>query len=278
MLWNIEVVSKLSEYDEGTGEMKEGLEYLDVTLVADEKAPVVAEPCEAALDLPAFSVTAQGAPVLLRWLGSVGAMRADEFDLTSGQTRTERVGVVPSIRDEALGTLFGTPASLSRHANSGQSRLGERHFRRGGRLDENSQRKTRAVCHHHKLAPFAPLGLSDAEPPFLAGVKVPSTKASDQSNRPWASSSERNARHRCSQISSSCQSRNLRQQVLELGYTEGRSRHRAPVLRTHRIPSMTWRSFARGRPVREARGRCRRIRSHIASLMKGFCIPSFSHN
>lgn len=222
--------------------MKECLEYVDVSFVADEETPIVTQPSDAALDLPAFAVSAQGTPILFGGPLSVGAMRADELDLAESQTGLELVRIVPAIGDDAQGSLFGATSPVSWHSDSLQSGLGERHFRLGGRLDENSQRNTRAVSHHHKLAPFAPLGLSDASPPFLAGVKVPSTKAPDQSSRPWASSSERNARHSRSHTSSSCQSRSLRQQVLALGYPEGRSRHRAPVLRTHRIPSMTWRS------------------------------------
>jgi hypothetical protein len=94
-----------------------------------------------------------------------------------------------------------------------------------------------AVDHHHPLRTFAPLRFPDAGPPFLAGAKLPSAQASDQSNWPWASSWPRNARQALSQMSCSSQSRRRRQQVLGEGYCLGRSCQRAPVRKIHRMPS-----------------------------------------
>ena len=79
-------------------------------------------------------------------------------------------------------------------------------------------------------------------------------KVSSQSRRPLASNSARNARQSRSHTSCSSQTLSLRQQVEALGYPSGRSRHRAPVFKTHRIPSSTKRLSVQGRPPRGWRG------------------------
>ena len=45
----------------------------------------------------------------------------------------------------------------------------------------NGDRKARAVCNCHDLAPFATLGFADGGAPFLAGTNVPSIKHSAKS-------------------------------------------------------------------------------------------------
>ena len=63
-----------------------------------------------------------------------------------------------------------------------------------------------------------------------------------------------NARQRRSQVPSSSQRFSRRQHVDGLGYSAGRSHQRAPVFRIHRIPSITARGSAQGRPPRAVRG------------------------
>jgi hypothetical protein len=121
----------------------------------------------------------------------------------------------------------------------------------------DSQRNTLAVDHHHPLCAFPPLGLpgtarqgrcANPKPPFLAGAKLPSTKASLQSSWPRSSSVPRKARQISSQTSCSSHCCNRRQQVDGLGYLSGKSCQRAPVRNTHRMPSSTARLGAQGRP------------------------------
>ena len=85
---------------------------------------------------------------------------------------------------------------------------------------------------------------------------------------PCSSSVSRKAIHRSSRTPSSSHSTSRRQHVLAEGNPSGRSRQRAPVLRTHKIPSRHSRSPARGRPpFREASftGRYGLILSHCQS-------------
>ena len=145
----------------------------------------------------------------------------------------------------------------------------------------HGERKARSVrqCHEHRA--LAPLGFSNASAPFLAGAKLPSRNDSLQSSLPFWSSSQRNCRHTLSQVSSSSQRRSLRQQVLGLGYSGGKSRQRAPVLRIHRMPSRTRRLSAHGRPLLERVGSSGSIFAHCLSErngLTGFRTRSFSHS
>jgi hypothetical protein len=95
--------------------------------------------------------------------------------------------------------------------------------------------------------------------------------AVSQRIRPRASSWPRKARHMASHVPSSSHCRIRRQQVDPLGYPSGRSRHRAPVFSTHRIPSTTARWLMRGRPPlreRRGRGRCGSMWTHCASVTR----------
>jgi hypothetical protein len=132
-----------------------------------------------------------------------------------------------------------------------------------------SQRKTRAVDHHHPLRPLAPLGLADGGAPFLAGAKLPSRNASLHLSCWRSFNSPRKARQISSHTSCSSQSRSLRQQVEGEGNSSGKSCQRAPLRKIHRMPSKTLRAGAGGRPPRGrgtrwgSRGR---IFSHWASV------------
>jgi hypothetical protein len=122
------------------------------------------------------------------------------------------------------------------------------HFRGRCRGKGASQRNTLAVRHHHPLRAFAPSGFPDAGPPFFAGAKLASMKASCQSKAPLASSWAKKARQISSHTPLSSHSLKRRQQVDELGYLLGRSSHLAPVFKIQRIPSRTCRLSAGGLP------------------------------
>jgi hypothetical protein len=111
-----------------------------------------------------------------------------------------------------------------------------------------SNRNTLAVDHHHPLRSFAPFGRPNSGPPFFAGAKLPSIKASCQSSAPFSSSMERNFLQTSSQTPCSSHSLSRRQQVDALGYRSGRSFQRAPVRSTQRIPSKTSRLLIAGLP------------------------------
>jgi hypothetical protein len=56
----------------------------------------------------------------------------------------------------------------------------------------------------------------------------------------------------------------------------GKSRQRAPVLSTHKMPSITARLSFHGRPALEYRGSSGSSLAHCLSDNMGFAMPSFS--
>ena len=258
--------------------MKEALVKTEVSFVADEETPEVAQVGESALHFPALTIAPQGASILQSDLASP-AMGTDQLDAARGQSLSETLRVISAIADEPPGTSARSSGARPRHLHGAQGFFRESDFRGRGAKESASQRNTRAVCHHHPLCTFATFGFTHAEPPFLALAKLPSMNTSLQLSLPCASSSQRKCRQILSQISSSSQSRSLLQQVLALGYVLGRSRQRAPLRNTQRIPSRTALSSARGRPKPPRPGNKGWIFSHWASLKSEVSrIPSFPHH
>ena len=250
--------------------MKERFINRDRAVIAHHQSAVVAEPGEGAFDLPTATVTAQGTTVLRTRLAAIPAMRRDQFDASRRQLRTQRIAVVGTVGNDPPHSLTrSAPAMPSAYADRGECFLREPRFVRGRRVKLLSQRNTLAVDHHHPLRALAPLGFADFRAPFLAGAKLPSRKDSLQSSCSRWFSSARNVRQMVSQTSCSSQSRSLRQQVAGEGNSSGRSHQRAPLRRTHKMPSTTLRSFAGGRPPFGRLGRWGskgRIFSHWASV------------
>jgi hypothetical protein len=236
--------------------MKECLVDGQRAIVAHHQSTEVTEPGEGAFHGPSSPVTAQRPAVLRGGLATILAMRNDQLDAAPGQSLPQRVTVVAAVRNDACWLLPRTAGPMSpSYADRRERRLREPDLRRGRRVKEVSQRKTRAVDHHHPLRPLAPLGFADASAPFFAGAKLPSRNASLQFNCWRSFNSAKNARQISSQISCSSQSRSRRQQVDGDGNASGKSCQRAPLRSIHKMPSSTWRSSARGRPPRGRLGR-----------------------
>jgi len=262
--------------------MKERQVHQSQALVAHHQAAERAEPRDRALDDPSTAVAAQLPSILGSRPSSVRPVRADQLNTAAREGPTQRVRIVGPICDQSL-RITARPSN-SRDGHRAQRGQGELHLRRRGRGDGNSQRKTLAVDHHHALRTLAPLGCPDFRAPFFAGVKVPSINTFSQCNRPRASSSPRNARQIRSQTPRSSQRRSRRQQVEGLGYPGGRSRQRAPVFKTHRIPSITARLSIQGRPplrLRRRRGnsgsildRCWSVRRTLGPRTPGASAPT----
>jgi len=257
--------------------MEKGRIYFDFVFITHHQSSVIFQPRKRALHLPSFAVTSQFASVLERGTPSVAAMRTDQFAAAPFQLPSGSGAVVTPIGDDPTQSTPGASASGPGHPHRRQDTVQQFHFRRGGRFQELSQRNTLAVDPHPPLRALAPLGFSDARAPFLAGAKLPSTKLSLQSSWPRASSSQRNCRHTSNQTPWSSHNCKPRQQVLGLGYSGGRSRQRAPVLSTHKMPSSTRRFWAHRLPRPDHCGSIGSICFHCSSDKNGFGIPSFSH-
>ena len=239
--------------------------------MANQQATKTAQPGERPFDDPTMPITTQLSPVFVFANETVLTVRRDKDDATPRAAFAQRITVVGEVADQARRFTARRASARARDLNGGQRRLDECDFRGTGRGDMYSQRNTLAVDHHHPLRTLAPLGFSDFRAPFLADANEPSMNVCSQRSRPRASSWPRKARHRRSHVPSSSHCRNRRQQVDPLGYPSGRSRQRAPVFSTQRIPSTTSRLLTRGRPPlrdRRGRGRCGSIFAHCASVSR----------
>ena len=229
--------------------------------MTDEQPPPMTKPGEKPLDFPSLAVAAELASVLPWRTFPSPAVGTDEFRIDDAQHVTQPVGVVSPVGDHPHRPPSESPGGVDDHRGS------ERDFRGRCRRQGASHRKTLAVRHHHPLCAFAPLCLADAEPPFFAGAKLPSMKLSSQSSVPRSSSMRMNLRQSLSHTPRSSQSLSRRQQVDALGKCAGRSRHRAPVLSTQKMPSNTSRSGQRGLPILFLFGRTGRICSQNSPVM-----------
>jgi hypothetical protein len=265
------MVSKPTERNKRCRKMEQRHVEPGISFVSDAQPAKTCQPGEGAFDDPAVPITPQEPTIFIRPIHAHRAIRADERDPARRQPAAQSIAVVPALRTQSLRFAAGRPAAGPGHRDGVQRRIDERRLAGSGRGDANSQRYTRAVDHHHALRALAAARVADGRAPFFAGTKVASMNACSHGNRPRASRWLRNARHSRIQIPSASQSRSRRQQVLPLGYPSGRSRHRAPVRSTHRIPSTTSRCPTRGRPPvgdRGLRGRCGAIFAHCASVSR----------
>lgn len=213
-----------------------------MTFPSHQQTSVVSQPGERALNLPASLVSAQLATILGLPLFAIAAMRTDHINSTLTQASAQRVTVIASIQNQATYFLQQFRRYLIQQWFK-QSYLRWRRTAQAG-----CQRNSLAINHQNPLSSLAFLGLSNSGSPFFAGANEPSAKVSSQSRCPASSSSAMKVRQTSTQTFCSSQSRRRRQQVLGEGYCGGRSRQRAPVFKTHRMPSTTARFSAKGRP------------------------------
>jgi hypothetical protein len=250
--------------------MKETLVNGKRAVIAHHESAEVAEPGESAFHDPPSLVTSQRPTILRRRLAPVPAVRGDQFDATGRQLPAQRIAIVTAVGNQATKLLLGTASPvLASYPDRLERRLDEFDLGRGSSVKVVSQRNTLAVDHHHPLRPLAPLGFADCGAPFFAAAKLPSRNASLHFNCCCSLSSARNARPILSQTPCSSQSLNRRQQVDGEGNSSGKSCHRAPLRRIHKMPSSTLRSGAGGRTPRGRGGRWGskgRIFSHWASV------------
>ena len=228
--------------------MKECIIHSNIAVPANHQSAIISEPGESSLNFPTAFITSQLSAIMVFLLLVVAPVRANQFNTTCLKPPSQWVTVIALVSNQTLWFLARPTSSFSGHSNVIYRFFEELDLRRGRRVQVVSKRNTLAVDHHHPLRALAPLGLTDAFAPFFAGAKLPSTNASDQSNWPFSSSSERKARHASSQISCSSQSLSLRQQVEGLGYRFGKSAQGAPVRSIQRMPSKTLRLSAQGLP------------------------------
>ena len=228
--------------------MAEGLKDSEQAIVSDLDAAEVLQPGIGALDFPASSIASQLAFVFETTVANMAAIRNDQLDSASMQSHAQRIGIVATIGDDAAQVGTRSSPAFAWHLHRGERAFRQVEFGdlRGRKL--HSDRYAAAVDHHHALRTFPTTRLPDCSAPFFAVMKVASRKASSQSSSFRSSIWPSNLRHAFSHIPCSSQFRNRRQQVDPSGYGSGISRQRAPLRRTHNMPSRQARFEAQGRP------------------------------
>src|SRR3984893_6350521 len=218
-------------------------------VVAHDQASEVSQPGVGPFDNPAPPIAPQRSAILRRGPNAILFVRANQLDPATLQALPQPIAVIRFVGNHPHGLLSRTSRTMTpSYPDRRERRLRKFDFRRGCRVKVVSQRNTAAVDHHHPLRPLAPLGFSDSAAPFFAGAKLPSRNDSLHFNCWRSFNSFRNARQMLSHTPCSSQSRSRRQHVDGCGYFSGRSCHRAPLRRIHRIPSNTRRFSIHGRP------------------------------
>jgi len=234
---------------------------MDVDFVASYQTPIVLQPADRPFNLPALTIPSQGSTVLRHWPLPPPAVRRDQLDPSTSESLSQAITVGGPIVNQSLGKSGMHPLF--------QQRFNQLDFRSRSVGHVDCQGDSVAVDEDHNLGSFSLLGRSDAVPPFFAGENVASAIACSQST-PCRLSSFRKARSQALvNRPLSVQSLSLRQQVAGDGKDFGKSFHRAPVRRTHRIPSRQARELVQGRPpAEEGGGGSKRsaIRNHCSSV------------
>ncbi len=230
--------------------MKEPLIDNNISIPSDHQAAEISQPRKRPFHFPPSPIPPKFPAIVMLALFVVLTVRTNHLDAASPQPFTQRITVIPFVGNDPLWILSRPTATPPGHGDVLNGFLQQCYLARRGRVQVVSQRNTLAVDHHHPLRALASLGLSDAAPPFFAGAKLPSAKASLQSSCPFSSNWARKTRQIFSQTpcSSHCLSR--RQQVEALGNRSGSSLQGAPVYNIQSKPSKTSRWSRQGRPPR----------------------------
>src|SRR5580704_11701154 len=230
----------MPQQDDRCSQMDKSLEICSVIFVAHNQAAEVEQPRKEPFDFPASLVAAQR-PTVLSQDYSVLLVGRNHFGaIPLHQAPVEFVAVIGFVSDKPLGRLWHRPLF--------QRGLHQRHFSRRSAFCPQGERKTMAVCNAHDLGALAALGFADAEPPFLAGTNVPSTKHSLRSHPPASLRCAASVNNNLSITPERTQFWKRRCAVWCGPYRGGRSFQGAPVRRIHSTPLSTVRGSLQGRP------------------------------
>ena len=216
------------------------MEIVSVILIAHNKSAEVKKPSEHSFDFPSADISSERTSVLRRSFAPLPVRRDHFRSVILHELLVQPIAIVSFVADQ--------PFRRIRDDAFLQRRRDKFHFSRRSAFCPQGDRKTMAVCNAHDLGPLATLGFSDAEPPFLAGTKVPSTKHSLRSRPPAFLRCAASASRIFSITPERTQFWNRRCAVWYGPYRDGRSFQGAPVRRIHRTPLSTVRRSLHGRP------------------------------
>lgn len=236
--------------------MTEARKHAQYAVVPHLQPAEISQPANRALDFPAPPIASQLPSIVKRLSPLPNPIGHNQVDATPLPSSPQRIAVIGTVGNDALRSHPGSSPLPPRNAHALQRSIGQSHFVRRGRRQENSQRYTLAIGQYHAFRALASLRFTDCGAPFFAGKKVASIKHSSQYNSPRWSNRPNKARQTFNQTPRSSHCRSRRQQVAGLGYSLGRLRHGAPAFSTQRIPSTQARLSIAGRPRRLLRLGC----------------------
>ena len=234
---------------------------MDVNFVAGHKSSVVLQPADRPFNLAAMAVSPQRSSILRHRTFPAPAVRSDQLDTPSCEPLSQSIAVGGPIVNQSSGKTGMHPLF--------QQGFNQLDFRSRSVGHVDCQGNSVAVDEDHELGSLSLLGRSDSVPPFFAGENVASAIACSQSTPCRLSSFRKALSQALVNRPFSVQSFSRRQQEEGDGKDFGKSFHRAPVRRTHRIPSKQARELVHGRPPAvEGGGGSRRsaIRNHCSSV------------
>ena len=220
--------------------MQKTFEEVGVVFMANEKSTLISQPTDCPLDLPSVFVATKGSSVCLGGFLSSFSVGCDLLNSASLKRVTKPVGIGRLVIQKSFGT---SSSNLDVNQRFNGVNLGD--LRRDC---ECRDRQSVPLGQHHELGSFSLFSLTHFRPPFFAGENVPSPSACDQLSRFRRSSWLISRDHAFTSVPDSVHCLWRRQHVVKEGYRSGKSFHRAPVLRTHRMPSKHCRAHTRGRP------------------------------
>ena len=247
------------------------------TLVAYAQAAEVIEPGQGALDYPAVATQA---------LAGVDALARDtDPDVPLGEGPAAAGDVVTLVSVQLVRALAATPVGLPDRRDGVEKGLEDDGVMAISAAQEVGEGKASALDHNMALrARFAPIRRirTDEIAPLLAGMLAESRQARLQSI--WPASPRRSSRVWCSRshTPASCQSRNLRQQVIPEPQPNswGNISQGIPDFSTKMMPLKHARSGTRGRPpwgLGGSGGRRGSTRVHRSSGTSGVAMHQVCH-
>ena len=234
-------------------------------LITHDQPPELLQPRDTPLDLPAVRIPS---PLRCRerFLDlAVVPGRTDQPNAAASQSLPQRIAVRRLVVQQPH--TPGPAAPRDHRPIDERNHLGRFVPVRTGKM--HPQRQIVTVGQHVQVGPFSLTADSNLSSPFFARENDPSAKSTRQSICPRSSDRHRSRLQAASQTPLRVQSRKRLQQVGYEGKSFGKSFQRAPLRRTHRIPSRQGREGTLGRPplrVISRSGNRSAIKSHWESV------------
>jgi len=226
-----------------------------MSIISHDQSFIIPDPGKCSFDFPSVSISAKFSTILFRFFFTVRTMWTNKVNPFMLQSISQFITICRFIINKPLYSFSRSATTVTRNPYFRNRFFDKGDFRWRCGFEKICQRNSFTIHHHHPLRTLSAFGFSNAEPPFLAGAKLPSAKHSSHFNLPFSSSSDRYVCQTFNKVPSSSHCHKRRQQVAGDGYSRGISFHLAPLRKSHTMPSNTGRfGMGFGPPFGEALG------------------------